>query len=458
MNSTEKLNLPFEREHFGDDFKWGVSTSAFQIEGAYGADGKGFSIWDKFSESKGKIKGGEHARESCDFYNNYKDDIDLIHSLKIPNFRLSISWSRIIPNGIGAVNRKGIAFYDSVIDYCLEKKIEPWITLYHWDLPHELELKGGWTNRDIVNWFSHYVTTCMHYFGDRVKYWMVLNEPMVYTGAGYLLGVHAPGRKGMKNFLPAMHHSVLCQAQGIKILKGGLKDAEVGTTISCSHIEPYNYKEKHIKAAKRIDTLLNCMFIEPLLGMGYPIIDEQLYNNLSKYILKDDFSLMQADFDFLGIQNYTREIVRHSWYTPYIKARIVEASKRNVETTLMNWEVYPESIYHVLKRFNTYPQIKKLIITENGAAFNDSKLEGNVNDEKRLNYLKSYMQQVLKAKNEGVKVDGYFVWSLLDNFEWAEGYHPRFGLVYVDFKTKERIVKSSGKWFKKFLDSEGQNV
>ncbi len=454
MKNKETENQVLDKNLFGNDFKWGVSTSAFQIEGGYGLDGKGLSVWDKFSEQDGKIIDGHHARETCDFYTRYKDDIALISSLNIPNFRFSISWSRIMPNGTGTLNAKGIEYYNKVIDSCLENNVQPWITLYHWDLPHGLELKGGWTNREIVNWFSDYVRVCMLHFGDRVKHWMVLNEPMVFTGAGYFLGVHAPGRKGLRNFLPALHHSVLCQAQGIRILKSGLKNAEVGTTISCSHIEPYKYTSRHIAAAQRMDILLNSMFIEPLLGLGYPVIDEQLNKQLEKYIQPNDFNLMQAEFDFLGIQNYTREVVKHSWYTPYLKARLVDAKNRKVETTLMNWEVYPESIYHILKKFNNYPQIKKLIVTENGAAFNDSLVSGNISDDKRVNYLKNYLQQVLRARNEGVRVEGYFVWSLLDNFEWAEGYHPRFGIVYVDFKTKQRIVKSSGLWFKNFLGEQ----
>ncbi len=447
----ENESYHLDKALFGDEFKWGVSTSAFQIEGGFDVEGKGYSIWDKFSEQKGKIVDAHNARESCDFYNRYEEDIDLIRFLNIPNFRLSLSWSRIIPNGTGTVNLNGIAHYNKVIDYCLKNSIAPWITLYHWDLPHELELKGGWTNRKVLDWFSEYVKVCIQHFGDRVKYWMVLNEPMVFTGAGYFLGVHAPGRKGLKNFLPSLHHAVLCQSLGIRLLKSSLKHAEVGTTISCSHVEPYRYTDKHMKAANRMDVLLNTMFLEPLIGLGYPVIDESLHLQLQKYIQQGDFDLMSAEFDFLGVQNYTREIVKHSWFTPYLKARLIDAKSRKVQTTLMNWEVYPESIYHILKKFSTYPQIKKIIVTENGAAFKDTLLDGKVIDVSRMNYLKNHIQQILRAKQEGVKVEGYFVWSLLDNFEWAEGYHPRFGIIHVDFLTKKRTVKSSGYWLKNFL-------
>lgn len=444
--------INFDKKSFGKDFKWGAATSAFQIEGGHNADGKGASIWDKFSSKNGTIESGHHAQESCNFYNKYDEDIALLQSLNIPNFRFSISWSRILPKGTGALNQNGIDYYNKLIDACLERNIVPWVTIYHWDLPHELEEKGGWTNREIINWFANYVRVCMECFGDRVKYWMVLNEPMVYTGAGYFLGVHAPGKKGMKNFLPALHHSVICQAQGIKILKTGLPEAEVGTTISCSHIEPIKFTKKHIQASTRIDTLLNCMFLEPLLGLGYPVISEKLNNQLERYIKPGDFKLMQTEFDFLGIQNYTREVVKYSWYTPYLKARIVDANKRRVKTTLMNWEVYPESIYHLLKKYATYSKINKIIVTENGAAFKDSLLGGKIEDTERKLFLQEYLNQVLRAKNEGVKVEGYFIWSFLDNFEWAEGYHPRFGIVYVDFDTQKRTVKASGEWYKDFLE------
>ncbi len=450
MNEVSKNNV-FDKSLFGQNFKWGVSTSAYQIEGAHDTGGKGNSIWDKFSEEKGRINNGHHGKITCDFYNRFEDDLKLIKELNIPNFRFSISWSRILPKGIGDVNQEGIDYYNKIIDSCIEKGIEPWITLYHWDLPHELEAKGGWTNRKIIYWFTEYVEICAHAFGDRVKHWMVLNEPMVFTGAGYFLGVHAPGKKGLSNFLPALHHAVLAQAQGIRVLKSIVANAEVGTTISCSHIEPYDSNLRNSLAAKRIDILVNRMFLEPLLGRGYPIIHKKLTAKLNKYILPGDEILMKADFDFIGIQNYTREIVKHSWYTPFLKAKIISADKRSVPITAMNWEIYPESIYNVLKQFGSYAEIKKIIITENGAAFNDTVVDEKVEDFHRKEFLENYLQQVLRARKEGVCVEGYFVWSLLDNFEWSEGFYPRFGIVHVDFETQKRTIKASGAWFKEFL-------
>ena len=370
--------------------------------------------------------------------------------LNIPNFRFSLSWSRLLPHGIGAVNFKGVDFYNKVIDFCLELGIEPWVTLYHWDLPDELEKKGGWTNRQIIGWFTEYIQLCIKKFGDRVKYWMILNEPMAFTGAGYFLGIHAPGRKGLNNFLAAAHHAALCQAEGGRIIRSMQRNCKIGTTLSSSYIEPYTHREKDVLAAERIDALLNRMFTEPLAGLGYPVNRLRLLQRLEPFIKNGDEARLSFDMDFIGVQNYTREVVASSNITPLIWAKVVRANKRNVETTEMNWEVYPESLYHVLHQFNRYG-FRELIVTENGAAFTDVVTEGKVHDEKRKRYLEQHICQLFRAKNEGVNVKGYFVWSFTDNFEWAEGYKPAFGVVHVDFATQKRTVKTSGQWFSKLI-------
>ncbi|HUZ58715.1 MAG TPA: GH1 family beta-glucosidase [Hanamia sp.] len=443
--------MVLSKDDFGKEFTWGVSTAAYQIEGAYNLHSKGKSIWDVFVKQRNKIFQNQHGEIACDFYNRYSNDICLMGRLNFPNHRFSVSWSRIIPDGIEKINRHGIDFYNRVIDLSLELGITPWITLYHWDLPYELEKKGGWVNRDIIEWFGNYISICVKYFGDRVKNWIVLNEPMVFTGAGYFLGVHAPGKKGLSNFLAATHHAILSQSHGARIIKSMQPQSKVGTTFSCSYIEPYRPGEKNKNAAKRVDALLNRLFIEPLLGIGYPNKDLPVLNRIEKFMKQNDELDMRFDMDFIGLQNYTREMVLHSPFMPFVRGRIIKADKRNVETTLMNWEVYPESIYHVLKKFSSYENIPPLIITENGAAFHDKLENGKVHDPKRLNYLQKNIEQVLRAKNEGVNITGYFVWTFLDNFEWAEGYYPRFGLVYVDFATEKRIIKSSGYWYSNFL-------
>jgi beta-glucosidase len=439
---------------FGPDFKWGVSTAAYQIEGAWDADGKGRSVWDVFANTKGKTFKGQNGNVACDFYHRYTRDIALMSQLHIPNYRFSLSWSRIIPNGTGAINKAGIDFYNRVIDFCLEQSIEPWITLYHWDLPYELEKQGGWTNREVINWFADYAEVCVKNFGDRVKRWMVLNEPMVFTGAGYFLGIHAPGRKGLSNFLAAAHHATICQAEGGRILRSMMKEAIIGTTFSCSYVEAFKDSVKDLFAAKRVDTLLNRLFVEPLAGLGYPVKDLKFLQRFEPFVKDGDESRLAFDMDFIGVQNYTRELVTSSWLTPSIGARIIKAEKRKVDLTEMKWEVYPECIYEMLLKFSAYKSFKEIIVTENGAAFPDTLIDGKVNDTKRTKYLQQHIAQVARARNSGVNVNGYFVWSFTDNFEWAEGYHPRFGLVYIDFDTQQRIVKQSGYWFSRLIQTK----
>lgn len=442
------------KDSFGKNFIWGVSTAAYQIEGASNRHSKGASIWDVFVKQKNRIFKNQHADMACDFYNRYARDICLMNNLHIRHHRFSIAWSRIMPAGTGKVNMDGIDFYNRVIDFSLEVGIRPWITLYHWDLPNELEKKGGWCNRDVVSWFGEYVHTCLRYFGDRVNDWMVLNEPMVFTGAGYFLGVHAPGKRGLHNFLAAAHHAALAQAAGGRIIKSYRRSYRVGTTFSCSHIEPYKNTDTDARAAVRVDAVLNRLFIEPLLGMGYPWKDMPVLKRIEKFMKADDEKNVVFKMDFLGLQNYTREIVTSAPLVPFVQAKIVKAKKRKVNITLMDWEVYPPAIYFILKKFSAYENAPPLMITENGAAFTDILFRGRVMDDDRLDYLKNHIAQVYRAKEEGVKVMGYFVWTFLDNFEWARGYEPRFGIVYVDFETQKRIVKSSGRWYAGFLSSK----
>ncbi len=440
-----------KRDDFGKDFLWGVATSAYQTEGAYNLDGRGMSIWDKFSHTDGKIKNNQTGDTACDFYHKYASDINIINDLNFDAFRFSLSWTRILPSGRTIVNQKGIDFYQQVIDKCLERGIEPWITLFHWDLPQELEDLGGWKNREVVDWFSEYVLLCAKTFGDRVKNWMVLNEPFAFTALGYLLGMHAPGKYGLKNFIPAVHHATLCQGIGGRILRENIKNGRIGTTQTITLADPFGQNEKDIAAAKRADAFLNRIFIEPAVGLGYPVSDLPSLSRIEKYIKPGDPDLMKFDFDFIGVQTYTRIMVKHNGIIPVIHAYPVSPKRRNVkQITEMKWEVYPEGIYRALKFYEKYP-LKEIYVTENGVAFKDILKDGKVYDTDRVEYFKEYLKQVLKAKNEGVNVKGYFVWSLMDNFEWAEGYRPRFGLVYVDFKTQKRFIKDSGLWFREFL-------
>jgi beta-glucosidase len=435
---------------FGNNFIWGLATGAYQIEGAYDKDGKGPSVWDVFTHKKGKIKDHSNGDIACDFYNKYYEDLQLLKSLNFDAFRFSVSWSRLLPNGTGTVNTKGIDFYNRVIDTCLELGIEPWICLYHWDLPQALEEKGGWANRDVVFWFEEYTRLCTLHFGDRVKNWMVLNEPLSFTSLGYLAGIHAPGHKSINKFLASVHHAALCQSTGGAIIRQNVEHANVGTTFSCSYIDPKKSKPRFYKASKRLDALFNRLFIEPVLGMGYPTDALPFLHKIEKFVQAGDLEKLKFDFDFIGLQNYFRVIGKPS-LIPFIWAVNDKPDKDEALFTEMGWEVYPEGIYKILERFAQYP-IKEILISENGAAFNDIVTDERIHDPLRIQYFQQYLLQILKAKNNGIPVNGYFAWTFTDNFEWAEGYNMRYGIVYNDFNNQKRIVKDSGLWFQSFLN------
>jgi len=361
-------------------------------------------------------------------------------------FRFSISWPRIFPNGTGEINPEGVAFYHAVIDECLMQDIEPWITLYHWDLPSKLEEQGGWTNRKIVKWFTDYAAFCADEYGDKVKDWMVMNEPAGFVGLGYMLGYHAPGKKGIDKFLKATHHVCLSMTSAGKTLRSNVENANVGCTFSCSQVKPFKGLEKHEGAVARIDALLNRLFIEPSFGMGYPYDAFPQLKRIEKFFEDGDEELLKFDFDFIGLQNYFPVVAKKSWI-PMIRSKQVPPKKRDVPVNEMGFEINPEGIYHILKQFSEYENIQNIIVTENGVCVKDSLMESGVHDPERIDFFRSYLKNIYKAKQEGVPVTGYFVWSLTDNFEWSEGYEPRFGLIYVDYNTMERTMKDSGKWF-----------
>ena len=437
-------------EAFGKDFLWGTSCSAYQIEGAWNEGGKSESVWDVFAQRRGKIYQNENANTAVDFYHRYKEDIRLHKELNFKVFRFSIAWSRILPYGTGQVNQEGIDFYHKVIDECIAQGVEPWITLYHWDIPKLLEDKGGWTNRAVVEWFTEYTRVLAREYGSKVKNWMVFNEPAAFTSLGYLVGYHAPGKRGISKFMRAAHHTCLAMAESGRTIRAEVPNARIGTNFSCSYVESFEGLKKHDKAAQRMDAMLNRMFIEPSLGMGYPTADFPGLKRIEKYMLPGDAEKLKFHFDFIGLQNYFRVVVKRS-IIPLVWGNQVKAEKRGVPVNEMGFEIYPEGIYQVLKQFDAYPGVDHLIITENGVCVEDNVQEGKVHDSARIDFFRAYLTQVLRAKNEGVPVEGYFVWSLTDNFEWSEGYRPRFGLIHVDYTTQKRTIKDSGFWFQELL-------
>lgn len=437
---------------FGADFLWGTACSAFQVEGATKEGGRGPSVWDTFTATKGKIKDGSNADTSVDFYHRYAEDIALCRQLNFKVFRFSISWSRIFPKGTGTVNPEGIAFYHRVIDECHRNGLEPWVTIYHWDLPQELEDQGGWANRDVINWFGNYTETLAKEYGSKVKNWIVMNEPAAFVSLGYMIGYHAPGKKSPKKYLQAIHHVNLSMAEGGRTLRKHLPDANIGTSLSCSIIHPYLGDQKHKAAVKKADLLLNRLFLEPNLGLGYDYKTFPFLRRIEKHMLPGDEEAIKFNFDFIGLQNYFRVVVKRSPLVPVLWFKEVSAVKRGVQTNEMGFEIYPQGIYEILKQFGEYEQINRIIVTENGVCVKDSVIDGKVHDDERIDFFMKYLGYLKKAKDEGVPVEGYFVWSLTDNFEWSEGYQPRFGLVYVDLKTQRRIIKDSGFWFRDQLN------
>lgn len=436
-------------KHFPKKFIWGVATSAYQTEGGRHLGGKKDSIWDTFTNSR-KFKNG-NGNKAIDFYHKYEKDIKLIKDLNLGSFRFSISWSRIFPNGIGEPNLNGLDFYHKVIDCCLEHDIEPWITLYHWDLPQVLQNQGGWTNREILNWFSYYAEFCAKEFGLKVKKWFVLNEPMSFVGLGYFMGIHAPGQKGLSNFLSAAHHATLCQAEGGRILRKNIPDAQIGTTFSCSVVKPKNLWQRHVNATKRLDALLNRFFIEPALGLGYPTDVIPGLKRIEKYYYPGDEEMMKFDFDFIGIQYYFRIVAQHSLLPPVLFANQIPAKERNVKINNMGMEIYPKGLMKMLEKFSQYEGVKEIYISESGVCFDEELIDGEVNDKNRIQYFKKTFKACRKAIKTGINLKGYFIWTLVDNFEWADGFKPRFGIVYNNFATQKRTIKKSGYWIKEFL-------
>lgn len=434
---------------FPHDFTWGAGISAYQTEGGVNAGGRGVSIWDEF-EKKKSIRNKHSASVACDFYNRYASDLRSVKWLGLSHFKTSISWPRIQPSGKGNINKAGADFYDRLTDEMLEQGIEPWYVAYHWDLPAELQKKGGWTNRDTVFRFLDYCDLCFGLLGDRVNNWIVMNEPLVFVGAGHFMGIHAPGRRGMNNFLPALHHVNLANAQGIKNLKN-LGAKHVGTAHSFASIHPSTKLDVDIKAANRVHLAINQSFIDPMLGYGYPTEKLPFMKKIERYWEQNDGQLLLASPDFWGVQVYTREIVKYAWWMPYIQARIISAKSRKKIVSSIGQEVYYPALSEVLDWFIPHKASDTPVyITECGISMQESFLEQSFDDTYRIEYYQNVLE-TLKPHIQNSNVKGLFYWSLMDNFEWAEGYFAPFGLFHVDFKTLKRTPKKSAEWVRNLL-------
>jgi beta-glucosidase len=450
MTSETKTEL--SRAVFPVDFRWGVATASYQIEGAVHQDGRGPSIWDTFSHTPGKVENGDNGDVACDHYNRYSEDIALMVKLGINSYRFSMSWPRIFPEGTGKVNQAGLDFYSRLVDELLAAGIEPYATLYHWDLPQALEDQGGWSKRDTAYYFAEYADTVSRHLGDRVKGWITLNEPGVSATLGYLTGEHAPGLKSMNKAIRATHHLLLAHGLAIPRLRQNATrpDAELGITLSFNAVDPGDENARELALLK--DAWDNRLFLDPIFKGVYP---GELFTVTNPHlpVEPDDMAIISTPVDFLGVNYYFRTLPVE--WADQKNMSFKERYNEDAPHTVMGWEVHPEGLYKLLSRLHNDYRIQKIYITENGAAYEDKLVEEQgelfVHDPQRLDYLQQHFQATLKAIQEGAPVAGYFIWSLLDNFEWAYGYDKRFGIVYVDYPTQRRVIKDSGRWYQNFL-------
>lgn len=435
---------------FPKDFVWGAATASYQIEGAWDEDGKGESIWDRFSHTPGNVDNGDTGNVACDHYHRWRDDVDLMKELGLKAYRFSISWPRILPAGRGKINEAGIDFYSQLVDALLEAGIEPYLTLYHWDLSQSLQDDGGWPARMIVDVFTEYADVVSRALGDRVKNWITLNEPGVSAFVGYRDGRHAPGHTDLCEAIAASHHLLLAHGLAVPVIRSNCTDANVGITLNLTPQEPASSSIADRKEATWIDGYINRWFLDPLVGNGYPQDMVNGFGDAMEFIHPGDMDTIATPIDFLGINYYTRNIVRAEDVSE--EDNEPRTIVRGDEITGMGWEIYPKGIYNMLGRLHFDYAFPAIYITENGAAFQDEvSSDGQVDDPARLSYIKRHLEMVNMAINSGVPVKGFFAWSLFDNFEWAFGYAKRFGIVYVDYQTQKRIPKSSANWYRKVI-------
>jgi beta-glucosidase len=444
------------RVTFPRDFVWGAATAAYQIEGAHNVDGKGESIWDRFSHTAGKVHRSEHGDVACDHYHRYAEDVASMRTLGLAAYRFSVSWPRIMPEGVGRLNQRGIDFYARLVDCLLEAGIQPWLTLYHWDLPQALQARGGFRERMMADWFADYVAVVARALGDRVKHFMTFNEPQIFSLFGHWVGIHAPGLTGMQTQLDAVHHINLAHGRAVQALRAYAPDAKVGPVHQAPPIHPVTDREADRAAAQRWDVFFNRLFLDPMHKGEYPAEAAALVAPAQLPIRAGDLAIIHQPVDFVGVNNYSRVFVRAAprglgvAALPDLTHRVAGA-----QYTDMDWEVYPDGLYEVLMRFRNEYGDPELYVTENGGAFADVLEQGRVADDEREELLRDYLTAAARALAHGAKLRGYFVWSLLDNFEWTHGYSKRFGLIHVDYATQVRTLKDSARWYARVIAESG---
>jgi beta-glucosidase len=422
---------------FPGGFAWGTATAAYQIEGAWNEDGKGESIWDVFCRIPGVIEDGRSGEVACDHYHRLDEDLDLLTALGARAYRFSVAWSRVLPNGTGRLNEPGLAFYDRLVDGLLARGIRPFVTLYHWDLPHVLQQRGGWVTDDVAGWFGEYAQIVASRLGDRVHDWMTLNEPQVTAFAGHQWGIHPPGIRDAATAVKVSHHLLLAHRAGAEAIRAASSGASVGIALNLSPADPATESPEDAAAAELADGFLNRWFLDPLYGRGYPQDVVERYGAIAPPPL----DAYHGRLDFLGVNYYTRQVVTSS-----SRAQLgYDVLPPSGQLTEMGWEVHPDGLRRILERVHRDYDPGAVYVTESGAAFPD---EPGGDDLDRVDYLRDHFSAAADALEAGVPLQGYFVWSLLDNFEWHNGFTKRFGLVYVDYETQRRTVKASGRFYR----------
>jgi beta-glucosidase len=454
LKEKEKIPMSDLFLSFPPSFLWGAATAAYQIEGAWNEDGRGLSIWDTFSKTPGNIRNGDTGDIAVDHYHHWKEDIERMASMGLPAYRFSVAWPRIQPTGKGPENMPGLDFYERLVDGLLAKNIQPWLTLYHWDLPQALQDEGGWANRQTADYFAEYARIVAQRLSDRVHHWTTLNEPYVSAFLGHYQGIHAPGIKDLATALQVTHHLHLAHGLGVQAIRStSPRPVQVGITLNLHSIHPASQSEADLQAAHRFDGIQNRIFLDPVFLGSYPQDLIDYFGPLFPVVQPGDLETIHIPVDFLGINNYFRFVIQADPDDKELGLREIHLSGR--EYTEM-WEIYPAGIYEVLIRvWNDYHP-PKMYITENGCSVPDGMdADGRVRDYRRTRYLRDHLFQCYRAIGDGAPLAGYFVWSLLDNFEWGHGYARRFGITYVDYATQKRTLKDSGRWYAQVAQANG---
>ena len=435
---------------FPDDFLWGAATASYQIEGGVAEDGRGQSVWDTFSHTAGKVAKGETGDVACDHYHRYRDDVKLISGLGIPNYRFSISWPRIFPNGDGEVNQAGLDFYSRLVDELIANGINPVVTLFHWDYPQPLEDRGGWSHPDARRWFGDYAETVFRALGDRVKMWITLNEPWCHAWLGNAEGIHAPGNRSPELAYKVGHGLILGHGEAVARFRNLGLEGKIGLTTNHYFGMPYSQDPADLQAKQQFDAWNVGWFLDPVYFGDYPEFLKQRYPMPA--FTAETSALASQKTDFMGLNFYFGDLVK---WNPSKRNDAEQINLRTDSTTQMGWQKVPETLtYTLVESYRRYAP-SNIIITENGCAYEDTVAGGRVHDPLRMSFLQDYIAAAGESLKSGVPLGGYFAWSLMDNFEWGEGYRPTFGLVHVDYETQQRIPKDSAHMYRDIIRANG---